>query len=257
MAGVRIFVVVVLLRWIQLASGSCQPGRFGDSCSYSCHCWTSCDVTTGTCSGPCDPGWIKEGGFCQKQNIALNKPASTTSGFMSDWYPSKAVDGDDDVHGEDRTCFHADRSPSDWTVDLGRDFQLYDIMIYSRHEYYWRNANSNIYLNNDPSSICSTLPGTPTNPVDVTCNGTGRYVTIRNPGTGPGYADALNICEVEIYVCSPGVYGVNCDKFCHCLDSTCDRLTGLCPGDCKPGWHGQRCDIGEAYLLSVLIGSIQ
>ncbi|XP_046553368.1 multiple epidermal growth factor-like domains protein 10 isoform X2 [Haliotis rubra] len=244
MAGVWIFVVVVLVRWIQLTSGSCTPGQFGDSCSYSCHCQTSCDETTGACTGDCDTGWKKAGGLCQKQNIALNKAASTSSEVYEDWYPSKAVDGDSDIGGEDRTCFHANSTPSDWTVDLGQEFQLYDIRIYSRRRYYLRNANSNIYLNNHLSTICSTLPsssGTP-NPTDVTCNGTGRYVTIRNPGTGPRHDDTLNICEVEIYACSPGIYGVDCNVFCHCLDSTCDRLTGLCPGDCRPGWQKQRCD---------------
>ncbi|XP_046565801.1 uncharacterized protein LOC124274485 isoform X2 [Haliotis rubra] len=246
MAGVWIFVVVVLLRWIQLTSCSCQPGKFGESCSYSCHCGTSCDETTGACSGSCDRGWRKEGGLCQKRNIALSKTTSTTPEAYPAWPASNAVDGDSDTGGKGRTCFHAGGSPSDWTVDLGRDFQLYDIRIYSRRNFYLRNANSNIYLDNDPSSICSTLPSpsnTP-NPTDVTCNGTGRYVTIRNPGNGgdAGYDSALNICEVEIYVCSTGVYGVNCDKFCHCLDSTCDRWTGLCPGDCRPGWQGQRCD---------------
>ncbi|XP_067677273.1 uncharacterized protein [Haliotis asinina] len=246
MAGVRILVVVVLVQWIQLSSGSCESGMFGDSCSYSCHCQASCDETTGACSGDCDTGWRKAGGLCQKQNIAQDETASTTSGYHSTWYPSKAVDGDSDIGGESRTCFHAARSPSDWTVDLGRDFQLYDIRIYSRNTFYWRNANSNIHLNNDYSSICSSLPSplnTP-NPTDVTCNGTGRYVTIRNPGSGgsDGFASALNICEVEIYVCGPRIFGVNCDTFCHCLDPTCDRLTGLCPGDCRPGWQGQRCD---------------
>ncbi|XP_046374243.1 multiple epidermal growth factor-like domains protein 11 [Haliotis rufescens] len=244
MAVVRLLRVVVLAGWMQLLLGSCPPGQFGDSCSYSCNCGTSCNETTGACSGDCDTGWRKAGGLCQKQNIALNKAASTTSGQYSNWSPSKAVDGDRDINGEGRTCFHAGRSQSDWTVDLGRDYQLYDIRIYSRRNYYWRNANSNIYLNNNSSAICSTLPSpssTP-NPTDVTCNGTGRYLTIRNPGTGPAHSDALTICEVEIYVCSPGIYGVNCNTSCHCLDSTCDRLTGFCPGGCRPGWQGQRCD---------------
>ncbi|XP_048255881.1 multiple epidermal growth factor-like domains protein 10 isoform X1 [Haliotis rufescens] len=246
MAGVRILAVVVLVGWIQLTWGSCQSGLFGDSCSYSCHCETSCDVTTGACSGECDKGWTKGGGLCQKQNIALKKTTSTASGVYGNWYPSNAVDGDSDIAGSPRTCFHAGKSPSDWTVDLGRDYQLYDIRIYSRDTFYWRNANSDIYLNNDTSNICSTLPNSTStpNPTDVTCNGTGRQVTImkQGPGGTDGYASALNICEVEIYACSPGIYGVNCDTFCHCLNSSCDRLTGFCPGDCRPGWQGQRCD---------------
>ncbi|XP_067678686.1 uncharacterized protein [Haliotis asinina] len=244
MTGFGIFGVAILTGLIQLSSGSCTEGMFGDSCRYFCHCRTSCNVTTGACSGPCNSGWIKGGSMCQKQNIALNKSASITSGSATTWSPQKAVDGNSDIDGENTTCFVAGGSQSDWTVDLGRDFQLYDIRIYSRRNYYWRNANSTIYLNNDNGTICYTFPSKPAtaNKTDVTCNGTSRYVTIRNPGIESGFNDSLNICEVEIYACSPGVYGVNCDKFCHCLDSTCDRLTGLCPGDCRPGWQGQRCD---------------
>ncbi|XP_046568830.1 uncharacterized protein LOC124277223 isoform X2 [Haliotis rubra] len=111
---------------------SCQPGRFGDSCNYSCHCGTSCDDTTGACPGSCDQGWTKEGGLCQTRNIALSKTTSTTPEAYVGWPASNAVDGDSDTGGEGRTCFHAGGSPSDWTVDLGRDFQLYDIRIYSR-----------------------------------------------------------------------------------------------------------------------------
>ncbi|XP_046556757.1 cell death abnormality protein 1-like isoform X2 [Haliotis rubra] len=69
---------------------------------------------------------------------------------------------------------------------------------------------------------------------------------VQGTGGNDGYASALNICEVEIYACSPGIYGVKCNTFCHCLDSTCDRLTGFCHGNCRgncrPGWQGQRCD---------------
>ncbi|XP_046553390.1 uncharacterized protein LOC124262852 [Haliotis rubra] len=99
MEGVRILVVLVCVGRIQLASGSCASGLFGDSCSYSCHCQTPCDETTGACTGDCDTGWRKAGGLCQKQNIALSKTASTTSGVYGDWYPSNAVDGDSDING--------------------------------------------------------------------------------------------------------------------------------------------------------------
>ncbi|XP_046562317.1 multiple epidermal growth factor-like domains protein 10 [Haliotis rubra] len=149
---------------------------------------------------------------------------------------SAPVDGDNDIDGENRTCFHAATSPSDWTVDLGRDFQLYDIRIYSRSGYTLNNTT------NTTTTNCSTLPSssnTTTSQTDVTCNGTGRYVTIKNLGTGPGENDTLNICEVEIYVCSQNIYWKDCDSFCHCLNSTCDRWTGLCPGDCRPGWQGR------------------
>ncbi|XP_071118455.1 multiple epidermal growth factor-like domains protein 11 [Haliotis cracherodii] len=78
--------------------------------------------------------------------------------------------------------------------------------------------------------------------MDLTCDGTGRFFIIRNPGRAPRqYDDTLNICEVEIYECSGGTFGPNCSEFCHCLNSTCDHVTGACPGGCRPGWKGDNC----------------
>ena len=70
-------------------------------------------------------------------NVALNKNATTTSGIHigrtdgKAWNPSGAVDGDRTQDGAD-SCFSATRSPSDWKVDLGQEYQLYHITVYFR-----------------------------------------------------------------------------------------------------------------------------
>ncbi len=66
-------------------------------------------------------------------NIAVNKIASSTSFYATWWPPQNAFDGDNDVNGEGRTCFHGRFSPSDLTVDLGDIYELYDIRVYMRN----------------------------------------------------------------------------------------------------------------------------
>ncbi|XP_046558975.1 multiple epidermal growth factor-like domains protein 10 isoform X6 [Haliotis rubra] len=54
------------------------------------------------------------------------------------------------------------------------------------------------------------------------------------------------IHDVKIYqpshLCSHGLFGVTCNEFCHCAEEPCDHVSGLCLGDCRPGWQGDRCD---------------
>ncbi|XP_048238122.1 receptor-type tyrosine-protein phosphatase epsilon-like [Haliotis rufescens] len=180
------------------------------------------------------------------ENVAFNKTATSTSGTLKDysWTPDKAVDGDRNQVMESGSCFHsAVNYSSMWRVDLGQQYRIHHVTVYHRNALLYRIANCTIHLNNDNSTdgkLCYTFPATVTDSViHLVCNGSGRYLTIRNPDEGD---DTLNICEVEIYVCSHGTYGKFCGKFCHCLNSSCDPDSGMCPGDCRPGWQGERCD---------------
>ncbi|XP_048238100.1 protein draper-like, partial [Haliotis rufescens] len=246
------FAVLGLACCICLALSTCPPGQFGDSCSYSCHCEgvAECNSTTGECPGACDLQW-RDGrnDTCQRENVAFNKTATSTSGTLDgyNWTSDKAVDGNrsQDVYGG--SCFHSVNYPSMWRVDLGRQYRIHHVTVYHRDHYLYRIANCTMHLSNDNTSdgtLCYTFPATVTNSViDLVCDGRGRYLIIRNPGTADKGDDTLNICEVEIYVCSHGTYGNFCDKFCHCLNSSCDPDSGMCSGDCTPGWKGDRCDI--------------
>ncbi|XP_048238099.1 uncharacterized protein LOC125372371 [Haliotis rufescens] len=149
-----------------------------------------------------------------------------------------------------------------WRVDLGRQYRIHHVTVYHRtmeagYNFLHRIANCTIHLSNDTSSygtLCYTFPATVTDSViDLVCDGRGRYLTIRNPGTAANGDDTLNICEVEIYVCSHGTYGNFCNNFCHCLNISCDPVNGMCPGDCRPGWKGDRCDTGEEVLLTGVV----
>ncbi|XP_046573982.1 platelet endothelial aggregation receptor 1-like [Haliotis rubra] len=98
-----------------------------------------------------------------------------------------------------------------------------------------------------------SLPGRPNEAKDVTCLKplSGTSVTIST------LRELLTLCEVEIFVCSDGWFGDDCDKQCHCLDNkeVCDKITGYCSSGCTPeftgancqtlcsdGWFGDNCD---------------
>ncbi|XP_071088254.1 uncharacterized protein [Haliotis cracherodii] len=247
MAGMCMLAVIVvsLACWIQVVIGSCSRGTFGDSCSYTCHCGQSCHQTTGVCGGVCDRGWVGgQGKICQKENVALGKDASSpTRLWTSAWSADKAVDGNSHQNVYKNSCFHSkDNVQSSWRVDLGDDYRIHDVRIYHQKNHLARIRTAALYMsntNNTPSVPCYTFPSntsdTGSGIYNVVCDGIGRYFTITDP-------THLNLCEVEIYVCSPGVFGDSCNQFCHCLQATCDPVSGVCPGECRPGWQGNRCD---------------
>ncbi|ESO86418.1 hypothetical protein LOTGIDRAFT_167232 [Lottia gigantea] len=84
----------------------------------------------------------------------------------------------------------------------------------------------------------------PTNEFSIECSRTitGRYVNISNIRPGEIYHH-FSLCEVEIYVCSRGTYGSECNNFCHCSNyDKCDVKTGQCPNGCQIGWDGDSCN---------------
>ncbi|XP_048243456.1 uncharacterized protein LOC124125203 isoform X2 [Haliotis rufescens] len=261
MAVVRTLLVWVAVAecWVQHTTGelivypttyiyqsSCPTGKFGDSCFYSCHCGDSCDQTTGVCEVDCDAGWV--GGHrstCQKENIAKGKSATSQSGvYTAAWSADKAVDGNRNQDVSHNSCFHSNITyPSVWTVDLGQPHRIHDVRIYNRAGNIDRLKTAVLSLSNSSSSTpgvtCYTIPKdtaeTGNSVYDVTCDGTGKYFAISH-STQP-----LNLCEVEIYVCSHGTFGELCNHFCHCSDGSCGRFSGICASDCRPGWQGQNC----------------
>lgn len=52
---------------------------------------------------------------------------------------------------------------------------------------------------------------------------------------------------LSILVCVNGTFAENCERECGaCLNGDfCNIVNGSCPAGCNPGYHGDRCDIGE------------
>ncbi|XP_046374173.2 protein draper-like isoform X1 [Haliotis rufescens] len=254
MAGLWILVVsVVMTAWtIQLITGTtCQGGRFGDTCSYSCHCSPPCNQATGVCNGACDPGWLGGNGqTCQRGNVAYSKTATSSPTDYADkgWTADKVVDGNRDQDVNHNSCFHSafKNSTAVWTVDLGQQYRIHDVRIYNRVGYPHLVRTAVLSLSNCSSSTpgvtCYTFPSdtaeTDNSVYDVTCDGTGRYFTIT-------HSMKLILCEVEIYVCSNGNYGRQCSNSCierRCAgDSQCDHVRGTCISGCEAGWIGEDC----------------
>ncbi|XP_046566124.1 uncharacterized protein LOC124274790 [Haliotis rubra] len=61
--------------------------------------------------------------------------------------------------------------------------------------------------------------------------------------------DFLALSEVQIFVCSDGWFGEDCDKQCHCTQNTevCDKITGQCLRGCAPGYMGPDCQTDGYY----------
>ena len=82
----------------------------------------------------------------------------------------------------------------------------------------------------------------------------GRYVVIRRKDTATVWIGRLNFCEVEVFSCPPGKWGVNvtdpavdCSRSCNCKpEETCSVATGrnsdCLLAECSGGWWGENCE---------------
>ena len=82
----------------------------------------------------------------------------------------------------------------------------------------------------------------------------GRYVVIRRKNTATVWIGRLNFCEVEVFSCPPGKWGINvtdpaidCSRNCNCKpEETCTVATGRnsdCQSaECSGGWWGENCE---------------
>ncbi|XP_046551938.1 multiple epidermal growth factor-like domains protein 6 [Haliotis rubra] len=221
-----------------------------------CHCntTTACAVFPSTpCSQVGDPGRCQEGWFgsyCQIRNIALRRSATQSSTFTENsdrtgntghsfgaWY---AVDGRSttDFYSTPLTCTHTSAGVQTWTVYLNNSNtdKIQHVKLYLRQDYQDRNNGMKIYVG---EQLCFQW-STDTHPsavADVKCQQalTGN-LTIQT-------STFLTLCEVQIFVCSDGWFGEDCDKQCHCSLNTevCDKFTGQCLSGCASGYKGTDC----------------
>ncbi|XP_071081861.1 receptor-type tyrosine-protein phosphatase epsilon-like [Haliotis cracherodii] len=219
-----------------------------------CHCNTTsaCDVFPSTpCSqvgspDRCQEGWF--GSYCQKQNIALRgscSQSSTLQGLPNNYRAGLAVDGRATTYAKSTplTCAHTKLwSNPTWTVNLNTSSpeKIQQIRLYLRDDLQERSNGMEILVGSQMCFNWSSTEHPP--PIDnVTCRQplTGNNVTIRIPGA----MKFVTLCEVQIFVCSNGWFGEECDKQCRCQNRTdiCDKITGHCAGGCSPGYNGTDC----------------
>lgn len=106
----------------------------------------------------------------------------------------------------------------------------------------------------DTTYTPSTIPSSLT----IECTMPGRYVIYFNTREGnlstkSGYSTKaqINLCEVEVYGCPLGFYGVHCSKTCPVNCHHCSIVSGECLGDCRLGFSGQFCDNYERINMAL------
>ncbi|XP_064604678.1 cell death abnormality protein 1-like isoform X2 [Liolophura sinensis] len=253
-----IFTILMLLA-VKADGQSCRFGRSGAGCRYNCNCAENCDSQKG-CVGNCSAGW--DGPTCQRRNVALHQMTYQSSDYNDTkrFYTSEfAVDGKVGHTLESTPCTHTKlASPVSWGVILNRTYSIYTFQIYNRvgdcgngPKSCGRRLNGftlSVGTNNQSYSTCYTDTTDsdygPGNIINGRCNDskprTGNTVRISLP-----LGSFLTLCEVRLFVCSEGWYGVMCDKECvtdtHCFQ--CDDH-GLRCEKCANGRWGTDCDEG-------------
>ncbi|XP_046551936.1 uncharacterized protein LOC124261639 [Haliotis rubra] len=225
----------------------------------ACHCNTAaaCAVFPSTpCSQDgypdiCQQGWY--GSHCQRRNIAIGQSATQSSTFTENsdktgytdhrFEARYGVDGraTTNFYSKPFTCTHTatgDPHPA-WTVHLGNSNtdKIQHIKLYLRDGFLDRNKGMKIYVG---GQLCFQWSSDTYPPAiaDVKCQQalTGNNLTIQT-------SNYVALCEVQIFVCSDGWFGEDCDKQCHCSLNTevCDKITGQCVSGCSPGYMGTDC----------------
>ncbi|XP_071097877.1 uncharacterized protein, partial [Haliotis cracherodii] len=208
------------------------------SSQEDCHCLNDCTNFPGLpCPGTsCQTSWF--GSYCQKRNIARGKPTSQSSTLQGYDYasPDKAVDGNTNQRFEGESCTHTSErlsSGAEWRVNFTTQLEIRRMRIYLRDSLTERNVGLQVKVGDQ---LCYTLSGQQT-VVNITCDEalSGSSVSISG--------NILTLCEVQIFQCSDGWFGDDCEKQCQCQDTTevCDKETGNCRNGCAAGKQGLGC----------------
>ncbi|XP_060079884.1 protein draper-like [Ylistrum balloti] len=191
-------------------------------------------------------------------NLALGKPTSQSSDFNARWDSSKAVDGCSTQTIASDCCTHTEIGVTEvwWQVDLQQQSVIESVYIIYRNEgTLYRLAGFEIYLSytsdwrkgvrcyKDYTDNLQSMSATQ----NVSCSGVARYVTIYNDRrmkSKSWYSDdaVLDLCEVNVYECSPGFSGTYCRCPLNCKDASCPLPTGYCT-ECFDSFYGDRCNL--------------
>ncbi|XP_064625960.1 plasminogen-like [Lineus longissimus] len=111
---------------------SCSTKYFGDNCEYQCHCNGDEDCSQdGSCPNGCASGW--DGEYCQRGNVAAGKSSDASQGTTNGThYASLALDGY--TNQAFSRCSHTNQREHWWQVDLGRNYVLFTVTIWTMAE---------------------------------------------------------------------------------------------------------------------------
>ncbi|CAI9733321.1 Hypothetical predicted protein [Octopus vulgaris] len=196
-----------------------------------------------------------------EENIALGRPAtqSTTYGHnktrvfshggsctqkIAPMLASYAVDGTRDPEYEHHTCTSTHNVTNNWwQVKLDKVYNLTEMKIYNRNTQKSRFMDFRVLVNSgtNGSFVTAHQSSSTEHTKDII------HILFEKPFPGDILKievpkGTLSLCEVEIIKCSPGKYGTHCNEECNCRDKdVCDRVTGICPHGCPPGFTSGTC----------------
>jgi hypothetical protein len=140
-------------------------------------------------------------------NVALGKPSDQSSLYESA-VSSRAVDGNTDgVYANNSVTHTQEDSQSWWQVDLGNNYLIQTINVWTRTDCCeWRLNNFYVLVSDQPftsTDLTATInqagvsnfyiAGNGGSPTAATINRTGRYVRVQLSGR-----DALSLAEVQV-----------------------------------------------------------
>ncbi|XP_048256435.1 multiple epidermal growth factor-like domains protein 10 isoform X2 [Haliotis rufescens] len=191
-----------------------------------------------------------------RENVALNKIAWMSTTRQPSQSAGRAVDGVTTANGEDYSIHtKGDESTAWWKLDLQTQVQSAQVTIYFRTDFKARRNGLQLYASvtnsSEPKegSLCHTVTGSPDGTdipdvLEVTCPGTWRYLTVYTETSNDGQGAVLDFAEVEVWTCTSGYYGSNCEQRCDArqckMTSSCD-VQGQCVGGCAAGYQGTDC----------------
>ncbi|XP_056003624.1 uncharacterized protein LOC130049709 [Ostrea edulis] len=156
---------------------------------------------------------------CKKcnENLSLR---STTTLSQSSTYSNRSASNANDGYlatGFDDCAHTLHGNPIAWfQVDLGEEYSITNVKIYSRKEVDWSPIRfKHFYLDVSNSSAAVTTTsertrcytdrstGLPDNVIDIPCKQTARYVIVETtydtPEDDPETGAILEICEIQVY----------------------------------------------------------
>ncbi|XP_061185076.1 uncharacterized protein LOC133193120 [Saccostrea echinata] len=187
--------------------------------------------------------------------------SSTRNGLSA----NKVIDRN--IEQKESSCSHTEVNKTEpaWVmVDLGKEYQIRNIIIYYRDEWTFKTAwkpyrfrQYGIEVSNTSNTqqwaLCykdnTTDARTPSSIQNISCEKTARFLRIITTYDAPEDDEyeitgaILEICEIQIYGCLPGYYGHACQPCSrNCGDGSCDGRDGRCIKGCSPGYYGSSCD---------------
>ncbi|XP_052687055.1 multiple epidermal growth factor-like domains protein 10 [Crassostrea angulata] len=225
-----IIQMLVILATVVSINTQCLEGGY-----CTCHCLIGCRVCA-----TCDTGWSgSKKNYCQRQNVAYNATAILSSNFENN-VAMNAVDEDTDTYALTRT----EKNPQ-LIITLSNLFtikRMYSVIQEDRFTMFSAYVTNSTQRTLTDVNMCDRFSATSyKNYRNITCTDTltGDQIVI----TANSTLGRLVVYEIQVYVCSQGTYGDQCDSECrNCVDNRCDGYTGACESGCIIGWQGATCE---------------